>query len=245
MSMKSATNKKLAPVEPEQDSVTARRLPAVAGVAPIRVSNQLITLTAPSGVEAESIRALRTHVLAQHMQIGRRALAVCAPSEGVGCTFVAANLAVSLAQAGVSTLLIDANMRSPGLDGVLPRAEPGPGLQQFLSDPDVSLESCLVRDAIPKLSLMYAGGQTANAQELLASDRFSALLNVCLRDYDATILDTAPANRFADARRVANVVGYGLVVARRDRTFVKDLKLLVNQLESHHVRVIGTVLNEV
>lgn len=218
--------------------------PVATAYAPLRVSTQLVTLTAPTSVEAESIRALRTHVMAQHLQLGRRALAVCAPSEGVGCTFVAANLAVALSQAGVSTLLIDADLRAPGLDELLPRREPGPGLQQFLSDPETSLAACVVKDAAPNLSLLYAGGPSVNAQELLAGDRFTALMNACLRDYDATIVDTAPANRFADARRVANVVGYSVVVARKDRTFVKDLKTMVRQLEAHQSRVIGSVLNE-
>lgn len=216
----------------------------VTDYAPIRVSNELVTLTAPSAVAAESVRALRTHVMAQHLQLGRRALAVCAPNDGAGCTFVATNLAVALAQTGVSTLLIDADLRVPGLDDLIPRPEPGPGLRQFLSDPDVQLSACVVKDVVPNLSLLYAGGATPNAQELLATDRFAALMNACLRDYDATIVDTAPANRYADARRVANVVGYSLVVARRDATFVKDLKLLVGQLEADHARVIGSVLNE-
>lgn len=209
-----------------------------------KVSNQLVTLTNPAGGESEAIRALRTHVMAQHLNLGRRALAICAASAGVGCTFVAANLAIALSQVGVSTLLIDADLREPGLDRLLPPSRTQPGLTQFLSNPDMTVGDCLDQDALPNLSVMYAGGGASNAQELLASDRFSALMNACLRDFDATIVDTAPANRFADARRVSTVVGYSLLVARRNHTFAKDLRVMTAQLEADHARVIGSVLNE-
>ncbi len=68
---------------------------------------------------SESLRALRTHVMARHVSEGHRALAVCAASKGSGCTFVAANLAAALSQIGVNTLLLDADLRSPGVSATL------------------------------------------------------------------------------------------------------------------------------
>jgi chromosome partitioning protein len=58
------------------------------------------------------------------------------------------------------------------------------------------------------------------------------------------VIDTPPANICADARRVSNVVGYSLVVARKNRTLVADLKTLVGELEGDRATVIGSVLNE-
>jgi len=90
---------------------------------------ELVTLSEPLGQGAEYIRALRTHVMAQHVEAGRRALAVCEPAPKLGATFVAANLAVALAQAGVSTLLIDGNLRSPAMHHLFrsERSAPGSG----------------------------------------------------------------------------------------------------------------------
>src|SRR5580700_2424004 len=79
-------------------------------------SPSLVVASDPSGGPAEAIRALRTHLMAQHFQEGRRALAICAASRSVGCSFTAANLALALAQIGVKTLLIDADLRTPTLD---------------------------------------------------------------------------------------------------------------------------------
>lgn len=223
-----------------------RRPEAVAETAPtsLRVSTQLAVLTNPDGAEAESVRALRTHLMAQHFSLGRRALAVCAPSAGVGCTFLAANLAVALSQIGMTTLLLEADLRDPGLHRLLPPRRPGVGLSQLLSDVDLQMSDALEREVIPNLSVMYAGAPSAHGQELLASDRFAALMNACLRDFDATIVDTAPANKYADARRISTVVGYSLVVARKNDTYVRDVRVLAQQLAADHAQVVGTVLNE-
>src|SRR5277367_4587965 len=82
------------------------------------LSPSLVVVENPSDGPAEAIRALRTHLMAQHFQEGRRALAVCAASRGVGCSFIAANLALALSQIGVKSLLIDADLRAPSLDGL-------------------------------------------------------------------------------------------------------------------------------
>jgi Mrp family chromosome partitioning ATPase len=66
----------------------------------------------------------------------------------------------------------------------------------------------------------------------------------CLREFDITIVDAPPANLYADARRISSVVGYGIVVARRNVSLVDDIKTLVGELTDDHSIVVGTVLNE-
>ena len=68
-------------------------------------------------------------------------------------------------------------------------------------------------------------------------------MNFCFRSFDLTIIDTPPANRSSDAGLVSAVAGYSLIVARKDKSFVADIKTLADQLGSDGVRVIGTVLN--
>lgn len=208
------------------------------------ISSDVVLITDPAGARAEAIRALRTHIIAQHVHGGRRALAICAPGAGVGCTFLAVNLAVALSQAGVKTMLIDADMRHPGVDNFIAPSNPGLGLQQYLASSEVSFAEAVEADVLSNLSVLHSGGVASNPQELLAGERFQELADVCLRDFEATIVDTPPASTCADARRISNVIGYSLVVARRDKTFVNDVKTLVSQLRDDHARVVGTVLND-
>jgi Mrp family chromosome partitioning ATPase len=91
---------------------------------------------------------------------------------------------------------------------------------------------------------MYAGHATANPQELLAGDRFRSLMKFCLREFDATIVDTPPANTSTDARRISAVAGYSLIVTQQNKTFVRDVSTLAGQLSADRAVVIGTVMNQ-
>lgn len=208
------------------------------------LSRSLVMVAQPAGGAAEAIRALRTHVMAQHVEEGRRALAVCAATEGVGCTYIATNLAVAMAQIGVKTLLIDGNLRQPGVEQLMRPNAASSGLAQCLASDDDNLAAFVEAEVVPNLSVMYAGASSGSPQELLAGERFEAMMNVCLRDYEFTIADTPPANSCSDGRRISRVFGYSMVVARRNHTRVDDLKTIVAQLQGDHAKVIGTVLNE-
>jgi protein-tyrosine kinase len=207
-------------------------------------SEDIAVLHDQGGLQSESIGALRTHLLAQHVRDRRRSLAICAPTLGVGSTYIAVNLACAVALAGVKTLLIDANMRTPGVDALITPSQSGPGLKQCLSEATPPLGDAIHDDVLPNLSVLFAGGAVANAPELLAGANFKALIDTCIRDFDLTIIDTPPGNVGADARRIAAVARYALIVARRDVTFVSDVKLLSKDIENDRGNVIGTFLND-
>jgi protein-tyrosine kinase len=206
-------------------------------------SPSLVTLAAPLSAGAEAIRALRTHILSQHVHAGRRALAICGASAGVGCSFVAANLAVAFAQIGIKTLLVDADLREPSIDKFIVPPSTPPGLAACLMAPDSQASDYMDEYLLPNLSVMYAGPATPSAQELLGRDWFEEIMNLCLREYEITIIDTPPANTCSDARRVSDIAGYSLIVARRNKTLVADLKTLVDQLTDDGVTVVGALMN--
>jgi capsular exopolysaccharide synthesis family protein len=203
----------------------------------------MVSVNGASGRQAEAIRTLRTHVMARHINQGRRALAICGPTAGVGCSFMAANLAVALSQIGVKTLLIDADLRRPSLDSLIRPAREPMGLTHCLSALDAPFSDSIAADVLPNLAMIFAGRTPANAQELLAGERFRALMNFCLREFDATIVDTPPANTSSDSRRISSVVGYSLIVASKDKTVVRDVQVLSSELKADRAVVIGSVLN--
>lgn len=208
------------------------------------VSDELVVLSDPAGVRSESIRLLRTQVIAQHIKPGRRALAVVAPIAGVGCSFIAANLAAALSQIGTKTLLVDANLRSPRVDQLFGLDPAGPGLSSYLGLQVARPERVVHANVLPNLSVIAAGPPVARPQELLSSVRFRDGMNLLLREYDIAIFDTPPANSCADALTVASAIGYSVIVARRDHTFVNDVSALANQLAASRSTVVGSVLSE-
>ncbi|MGD9812245.1 MAG: CpsD/CapB family tyrosine-protein kinase [Sphingobium sp.] len=222
-------------------------LDGLVGMAPragFRFSRRLFLLSDPGSAQAESISDLRAHLLAQHVRNGRRSLAFCSPAEGVGSTYLAVNLAVAFAQAGISTLLIDANMHDPGVQKYIrPKEEPA-GLRQCLTGSDLGHGNAIYDDVLQNLSVLYAGGVADNAQELLATRHFKSLMDNCMRDYEMTIVDSPPGLNAADGLRIATVVGYALVVARRNETLVNDIRMLMDGLLADRVRIVGTFLND-
>jgi tyrosine-protein kinase Etk/Wzc len=204
--------------------------------------HSIVTVTNPSSILAEAIRGLRTRVMAQHVQIGRRAIAICGATPDSGCSFVAANLAVALAQIGVRTALVDSDLREPVLDRMLGVPRAVPGLADYLSDDSIHISELARESILPCLSFYSAGSPSSSPQELLATSRFGAFAGHLLREHQLTIFDTTAANGCTDAQRVATVAGYSMVVARKHSSYVEDLATLTRLLRADGSKVVGSVL---
>lgn len=203
-----------------------------------------IMITDPASLRAEAIRALRTRLVAQHVREGRRSLAICAASSGVGTTFVALNLAVAMAQTGMRTALVDANLRSPMIAELCALPIDMPGLSEYLADPQIRVSDISDTELMPNLAVIGAGEVPANPQELLSGTRFRGLVDQMLREFDLTIFDTPPANLCSDGQRVATLAGYSLIVSRKHVSYVNDVRALAKQLRADKSVVVGTVLND-
>ena len=209
-----------------------------------RFSRNLISIQTPArGRAAIAIQQIAAQIIAHQLERGRRGLAVCGPNRGAGVTLMSANLAASLANAGASVLLVDANLHEPGINDLITPLAPSPGLRDLLAG-DARLAEVIHWDIIPGLSVLYSGGATPEGSELLATQACESILRECLRDFDYTIVDTPPANRSADARRIGSIIGYGLIVARRNMTYVDDVSTLSGELIEDGVEIIGTMLND-
>lgn len=203
-----------------------------------------LVLSSPNSIEAESIRALRTRFVAQHVQEGRRSVAVCTPAMDTGCTFVSTNLAAAISQIGLSTVLVDANLRDPGVSEAFGIRPSRGGLSEYLADPAKEIDDIIIENVLPDLAIIPAGAVPSNPQELLSAGRFPHLVDRLLREFDLTIFDTTPTNSCTDAQRVANVAGYSLIVGRKHKTFFNDVRTLSQLLSADRSVVVGTVLND-
>lgn len=228
----------------DQDNAVREQYPEAGAPSGYAIADAVSVVSDPGSPQAEAVGALRTHMMAQHLSAGHRTLALCSPTPGIGCTSLAVNLAIALAEGGLKTLLIDADMRRPGVEALIAPTQPVPGLTQCLGSEATSFGDAIQPEVLPNLSILYAGGPAARPAELLSSLRFQQLVDLCAREFDIVIADTPPSNSAADCRRVASVFGYAMVVAGRNRTFVNDVKVLVEELQADNVTVIGSVLYE-
>jgi protein-tyrosine kinase len=212
------------------------------GPVSFRLSPLVVTESEPRGSAAEAINALRVHLMARHIQQGHRSIAVCETGNSGGL-FVAMNLAVSFAESGLRTLLVETNLRRPRLAEFITPSRNVTGLAELIDDPNLPI-SAAVQQVNRNLSVMYGGDAQDRPQQLLASNRFATICDLCMRDFDITIATTPPANYYSDARRVASLLRHVAIVARRDTTYVKDIKAMMTELQSDGARVIGTIYND-
>lgn len=206
------------------------------------ISPSVHTLSQPGASSTLAFQQIAGQIIQRHLSLGRRGFALCGASSGAGVTFAAVNLAVALSRTGVQTLLIDANLRRPALDAYIRPNETGPGLRQ-VSEGGVEALEAIHASVTENLSLMFAGGASPNASDLLSGDRAHKLLGACLRDYECVIVDTPAANRSADAINIAAVIGYAIIVGRKRHSYVDDAEMLAHQLTQAGVEIVGAVFN--
>ncbi|OWK29428.1 CpsD/CapB family tyrosine-protein kinase [Sphingomonas dokdonensis] len=207
-------------------------------------SRRLVCLSAPDSAAAASYRSLQTHLSARHLRDGRRGLALIAPDSEAGCTTVAANLAIASAQAGISTLLIDANLGRPEVHHfILPNGSTA-GLAQMLSNTGNDQEDAICRNVRPKLSVLFAGDSAFNAQELVAGPKFKEVISHCVRSFDFTIIDSPCVSAGPGARQVAASVRYALLIARKDVTSLRCAQRSGAELAADRVKLVGSFLTE-
>lgn len=207
------------------------------------LSPQIVLAADSDTRQAEVLGSLRTQLIDRHLRKGRRAIALCSPSARTGVSFMAANLAIAFARMGANTLLVDANMRCPAIQNFLVPHQPVGGLSQCLAR-TVDFADQVQSNIIPHLSVLYSGGPDPRALEKLSGPIFQPLMAMWMRDFDFVIVDTPPANRYADLLRIASAVGHALIVLRKHVSFMTDADRLVAELAASHVGIAGIVLNE-
>jgi non-specific protein-tyrosine kinase len=202
----------------------------------------LVTLAEPSSPDSEAFRLLSTNVRCAGVGDSVRTLLVTGVGSAEGKTTTAANLAVALAQAGLTVTVVDADLRCPrqhrlfGLDAQS-------GLTRSLRED--SMNGRLQPSQIERLSILPAGERPPNPPELLGSQRLRDILGDLAKKADVVIIDSPPVLPVTDAAILAQVVDGVLLVIDAGET-AQDVALqAVESLQQVSAQLIGVVLNKV
>jgi protein-tyrosine kinase len=208
----------------------------------VKPSSRLFFARDPEHPRNEQIRALRTALL-MHNEPGRQAsvLALLSPSAGEGRSQLAAELAISFAQLGRRTLLVDADLRKPRQHELF-GASGYEGLVQALQTSRTT--PLLMVEGLPHLSLMTAGQTAPNQVEMLSDGRFERFLNDWRRQYDFIVIDTPPVIEYSDALAIATLAGRVLICSRLAVTEQSAIKEMLRRLDGTQAVILGAVLND-
>lgn len=208
------------------------------------LSNKLVVVHAPHSDEAENFRRLRTQLLHNwfNRQQHKKFLAVASSCRGDGRSFVASNLAVSFAQLGKRTLLIDANLRHPQLHELFNIAN-NVGLSSLLNRM-VGPEAIHQVSAWRHLAVLPAGPTPPNPQELLSRWTFPELIKAVTTEFDIVLVDTPAYSQSAEVQTIAGEAASALIVVRPGHTRQKQYNEIVKSLYWTGAEIVGAVMNE-
>jgi succinoglycan biosynthesis transport protein ExoP len=192
----------------------------------------------------EAFRSLRTSLVFTSGADGPRVIAVTSSQPLEGKTTTACNLGIVLALGGARVLLVDADMRRPGLHTVM-------GAQNEIGLSHLLVGQARVREAVQKTSahnlfVISAGRIPPNPSELLTSDRMNTLLqNLQSGPFDWVIIDTPPVLAVTDAVIVARSVAGVVFVIGSEMTRRAHAERAIETLSAGKPKSIGAVLNRV
>ncbi|MFO7557425.1 MAG: polysaccharide biosynthesis tyrosine autokinase [Desulfobacterales bacterium] len=202
----------------------------------------LISLLDPQSFEAEQFKILRTNILFPSSGKPPRVIMVSSAVPGEGKSFVASNLAISIAQnIDEHVLLIDCDLRVPSIHERFGFEEVR-GLSDYLAGRE-SVSSLLLKTRLEKLSILPGGKPPGNPSELLTSDKMTKLIDEVRSRYSDryVIIDSAPPQLTAESAAIARLVDGVILVINYGKTKREIIADLVEKLGKE--KILGIVLN--
>jgi succinoglycan biosynthesis transport protein ExoP len=218
----------------------------------------LVSHFAPKTMIAESFRALRTNIQFREGDKNVKTIAITSTSPQEGKTMVSANLAISLAQAGLKTLLVGSDLRkpmlgqafgldeSPGLTDIIMGNYPWTDTVKTITDiimGKISIDDVMMTPGMDNLNIITSGTIPPNPAELIESERLMDFMEEVKNHYDIIIFDSTPVLSAADAAILGQKVDGVLIVYRVGAVSRGLLKRTSTQLQQVKCNIIGIILN--
>ncbi|TAH53240.1 MAG: polysaccharide biosynthesis tyrosine autokinase [Chloroflexota bacterium] len=220
-------------------------LASVARISPIRKpGDNLITLLHPRSPIAEEYRSLRTNLRYSGIENPGGALLVTSANPSEGKTTTAANLAVAMAQSGKRVILLDADLRRPGIHPLFGLSNQM-GLMTLFWEETPRVEEVMQTTDVPGLRVIAAGEPPPNPAEILDSKRMTEILVELRSQADMVVVDSPPLLVVADANILASRCSGAIIVMDSGRTRTDAARKVVETLTRSKVKILGIVLNRV
>lgn len=198
----------------------------------------LITLNNPRSPASEAYRTLRTNLTFSSLTEPLHTLVVTSPGAEEGRSLALANLAVTLAQGGRQTILVDCDLRRPSQHTIW-GIDQEPGLTSMVLDGLVEPPLC---EVIENLSILPSGPLPGNPADLLGSPRMDDIIDSLKGQADIVLFDAPPVVAVTDAPLLAAKLDGVLLIMRSGSTRRDHAERAKELLERIGVRIVGAVL---
>ncbi len=224
-------------------------MPVLGAVPKVRAAtggkdNKLVAAEGSTSVGAEVFRSLRTTVSMLGREEDRRTCLFTSSLPNEGKTFTSVNYAVSLAQQGLRTLLVDADLRKPSVsEFFLGNGAHLSGITDYFLGRKAFDDLCIQQKDVPHLSWMPVGTLVPNPSELLTQSDFRRFLQEGLTRFDRIVIDTAPVLPVSDTLLLAGKVQTVVLIVQGNKTSYKAVERGLQLLRGAGAPISGIVLN--
>ncbi len=201
----------------------------------------LIMMTAPRQAASEAYRDLRTSLRFSAIEEGIHSILVTSAGPGEGKSTTAGNLAVAIAQAGSSVLIVDTDLRRPVMHKMFDLAQK-PGFSEVVTG-ITPLEEAVNGTSIENLSVLTSGHIPHNPSELLGSRKFRNFHVLLKKTYDMIIFDSPPIAVVTDPVVMSPEVDATLMVVGVKKIDRRVLKSAWEKIQRGSDHCVGAVLN--
>ena len=196
-----------------------------------------------SSPRAEAFRQVRTNLQFTYLGRTSKTLLVTSAVPGEGKSSSCINLAVTMAHAGQSVVLVDADLRKPSIAGYL-------GLEQAAGLTTALIGRAKLADLLQPygpddLQILTSGRIPPNPSEVLGSQEMGSLLRQLEEKFDTVIIDAPPLLPVTDAAVLAHQVGGVVVVAGAKKVHIAELRKALGMLKMVEAPLLGIILNRV
>ena len=196
----------------------------------------------PKSTVSEKFRGIRSNIMFSNAENEINSLLVTSEKTASGKSTITANIAVTYAQAGYKTLIIDGDIRKPTQHYIFDLSN-NSGLSNLIINKTTYSES-IKETKVDNLAILTAGPTPPNPSELIASSKFEDIFNELLTHYDFIVVDTPPVNTVTDAQIYAQTVGNCVLVIDAEKNNKNEVKKAKDLLGKAGGKLLGAVLNK-
>lgn len=198
-------------------------------------------LRAPDGHIAESMRAIAASLRFVSVDKPAKVILVTSARPSDGKSSVSTALGITFAEAGLRTLVIDADLRNPSIADMI-GVEAEVGLTTVLVH-DADLTEAVQHWGHENLRVLASGPLSPNPGQLISSGQLSGVISSAREQFDSVIIDTSPTLAVSDALWLAPLTDGVIVVARARKTPIRAIRSALEAVSSTRATVLGLVLN--
>ena len=212
-----------------------------------QLQRRLIIREDPKSPVSEAYRSLRTALMyttnINDIREDKKCeiILVSSPGPGEGKTTTIANLAITYANLGKKTLLIDSDLRKPVVHKVFDK-DKSPGLSSYLSGNN-DIDDIVNKTDIENLSIITSGVVPPNPSEILDSGKMKSFINEVKDNYDVVLFDSPPLIAVTDAYVLLKYVDQFVLVIRAGVTQVGALERVITSCNQNSFKITGSVMN--